>query len=332
MNQPNFYPLRFDPIFQYRLWGGRNLEEFMSTPLPGDGPYGEAWILSDRDDFASVVADGPLKGRTLTELVNEFPSEMMGSLSLDHPRFPLLLKFLDCQEMLSVQVHPADSQTNLLPPGEYGKTEAWVVIGADPKCLIYEGLRPGTNPESLRKAIDDKTLGNQLPSFTPNVGDAVYIPAGTVHTLGGGVLVFEVQENSDVTFRLFDWDRVDPKTGKPRELHVDKGLASIDFRQGVGRPVISVVEEGNPVRREMLFQGDHFWVWRTFGEVPPTVGGSNEPHVLVCLEGSGHVEHNGSNYGINKGNAMLLPAAIGECVCLPNSPMTLLEIAIPRTR
>lgn len=329
MNQSDLYPLRFDPIFQYRLWGGRGLEEFMSASLPGDGPYGEAWILSDRDDFSSKVAEGPLKGWSLTELMENFPAELMGSLAKDHPRFPLLLKFLDCQEMLSVQVHPSDSQTDLLPAGENGKTEAWVVLKADPASLIYEGLKPGTTAEALRGAIAGKTVGTLLPSFTPKVGDAVFIPSGTVHTLGGGVMVFEVQENSDVTFRLYDWDRVDAKTGKHRELHIDKGLASVGFAQGVGRSIVPVEEEDSPVHREVLFQCDHFWVWRTNGRVPPTVGGSNEPRVLVCLEGSGLIEHNDARYSIDKGNAMLLPAVVGECVCLPNSPMTLLEIAIP---
>jgi mannose-6-phosphate isomerase len=329
MKQSTLYPLRFDPIFQYRLWGGRGLEEFMSMPLPGEGPYGEAWIMSDRDDFSSVVTEGPLKGQTLTQLMRSFPEEMMGSLAEQYKRFPLLLKFLDCREMLSVQVHPSDSQTGLLPAGEKGKTEAWVVLDADPSSLIYEGLKPGTTPNSLRRAIEEKTVQTVLPSFTPKAGEAILIPAGTVHTLGHGVMVFEVQENSDVTFRLYDWDRIDSKTGKPRDLSVEKAIASIDFSQGVGRPVDPVVEDQNPVHRESLFQCDHFWVWRTFGEVPPTVGGLNDPHILVCLEGSGRVQYGDSTYGIRKGEVMLLPASIGECVCLPGDSMTLLEIKIP---
>ena len=332
MNASHLCPLRFEPIFQYRLWGGRNLQEFMSTPLPGDGPYGEAWILSDRDDFSSVVADGPLKGQTLTELVKDFPEGMMGSRAKGHPRFPLLLKFLDCQEMLSVQVHPADTQTDLLPPGENGKTEAWVVLEAGPKSRIYEGLKPGATPEVMREAIKDKMVGTLLSSFTPERGDAVFIPAGTVHTLGNGVMVFEVQENSDVTFRLYDWDRVDAKTGKPRELHVDKGIASVDFSQGEGKPVDPVLDIASPVRREVLFQNDHFWTWRTVGDTPSTVGAPNEPRVLVCLDGTGQVEHNGAKFGIEKGGVMLLPAAVGKCRCLPSSSMTLLEIAIPETK
>jgi mannose-6-phosphate isomerase len=264
--------------------------------------------------------------------MRDFPVEMMGSRAKNHARFPLLLKFLDCRELLSVQVHPSDSQTDLLPHGENGKTEAWVVLEADPASLIYEGLNPGTTSECLREAIAKKAVGSELPSFSPKVGDAVFIPAGTVHTLGRGVMVFEVQENSDVTFRLYDWDRVDAKTGKPRELSVDKAMAAINFSQGVGRPVHPEVEEESPVHRETLFQCDHFWVWRTLGEVPPTVGGSNDPRILVCLDGSGRIEHDGSTFEIRKGEVMLLPAEIGECVCLPISTMILLEIAIPEAK
>ncbi len=308
------------------------MEQFMSTSLPTDGPYGEAWILSDRDDFSSIVADGSRKGQTLTELVKDFPEMMMGSRAKGHPRFPLLLKFLDCQELLSVQVHPSDSQTELLPPGENGKTEAWVVLEAGPRSRIYKGLKPGATPAAMRQAIQDKTVGTMLANFTPTKGDAVYIPAGTVHTLGDGVMVFEVQENSDVTFRLYDWDRVDPRTGKPRELNVEKGIASVDFSQGEGKPVDPVLEKDSSLHRAMLLENDHFWVWRTVGETPRMVGTPNEPRVLVCLDGRGQVEYLGSKFGIEKGAVMLLPAAVGECLCIPTSSMTLLEIAIPEAK
>lgn len=259
MQKSQLYPLRFDPILQYRLWGGTRLEDFLPRAASGDGPYGEAWVLSDRDDFASLVAEGPLKGKSLTHLMTHYSEEIMGKSDTPGHRFPLLLKFLDCREMLSVQVHPSDLQTDLLPPGENGKTEAWVVLDADPSSRIYAGLYPSTTPELIRQAIAGKTVAEFLPSFTPKIGDAVFIPAGTVHTLGDGVMVFEVQENSDVTFRLYDWDRVDAKTGVPRELHVEKALASIDFAQGVGRPVVPLQETGV---RELLFKSDYFQVWR----------------------------------------------------------------------
>ena len=216
MSQELLYPLRFEPIYQYRLWGGRRLAGLLTAPLPGDGPIGEAWVLSDREDHPSRVADGPLKGRTISQLLEQFPQQVMGKLAGRFRRFPLLLKFLDAREMLSVQVHPADTHTDLLPAGETGKTEAWVVLEAGPKSRIYAGLRPGVTEAGLRQAIANGGVADQLAYITPQPGDAVFIPAGTVHSLGGDIVVFEVQENSDVTFRLYDWDHVDAKTGKAR--------------------------------------------------------------------------------------------------------------------
>ncbi len=223
------YPLRFEPIYQDRLWGGRRLAEVLRAPLPGQGPVGEAWVLSDRHDHSSRVSDGPLAGRTLGQLMDQFPEALLGRLAGRFARFPLLLKFLDAQEMLSVQVHPSDAYPELLPAGETGKTEAWVVLKAGPKSRIYAGLKPGTTATALRGALSDGGLTDHLACFTPKPGDGVLLAAGTVHSLGGGVVVFEIQQNSDVTFRLYDWDHVDAKTGQPRALHVEQALSCIDF-------------------------------------------------------------------------------------------------------
>jgi hypothetical protein len=175
-------------------------------------------------------------------LLEQFPEQLMGKLAGRFRRFPLLLKFLDAREMLSVQVHPSDAHTDLLPPGETGKTEAWVVLEAGPKSRIYAGLKPGTTADDLRRALANGTVADHLACFTPKAGDGVFIPAGTVHSLGGGVVVFEVQQNSDVTFRLYDWNHVDAKTGQPRPLQVDQALACIDFAQVRAVLVTPVVE------------------------------------------------------------------------------------------
>ena len=140
------YPLRFEPIYQYRLWGGRRLASLLSAPLPGDGPIGEAWVLSDRTDHQSLVANGPLKGQTLGQVMEQFREQLMGKLSSRFSRFPLLLKFLDAHEMLSVQVHPSDAHSELIPAGYTAKTEAWVVIEAEKGSQIYAGLKPGQLP------------------------------------------------------------------------------------------------------------------------------------------------------------------------------------------
>jgi mannose-6-phosphate isomerase len=329
LSQILLYPLRFEPIYQYRLWGGRRLADVLTAPLPSDGPIGEAWVLSDRDDHPSHVANGPLKGRTIGQLLEQSPEQLLGKLAQRFRRFPLLLKFLDAREMLSVQVHPADAQTDLLPAGETGKTEAWVVLGAGTESRIYAGLKPGTTADDLRRALTNGAVADHLVCFTPKPGDGVFLPAGTVHALGGDVVVFEVQQNSDVTFRLYDWDRIDAQTGQPRALQVDQALACIDFAQGAIGPVVPVVEEVKPVLRERLFLCEHFRLWRLRGQSPFTVGAAGTPRVLVCIAGDGQLEHDGANYAVGKGDVLLLPAVVGACAFRPRRAVSLLEIALP---
>jgi mannose-6-phosphate isomerase len=329
MNQMPLYPLRFEPIYQYRLWGGRRLSGLLSAPLPGDGPIGEAWLLSDRDDHQSQVANGPLKGRTIGGLMEQFRKPLMGKLAPRFRRFPLLLKFLDAREMISVQVHPSDAHPELIPAGDTAKTEAWVVIEAENGSRIYADLKPGTTAGDLRLSLADGTIADHLVGIVPKPGDGVFIPAGTVHTLGGGVVVFEVQQNSDVTFRLYDWGHVDAKTGQPRQLQVDQALASIDFAHCNGGLVTPFVVTTTPVERERFFDCEHFLLWRLRGESPFNVGAAEIPRVLVCIEGSGWLDGVGSAYGVNKGEVWLLPAVAGACEFHPNNAVTLLEIALP---
>jgi len=326
--QTALYPLRFEPIYQYRLWGGRRLADLLAAPLPGDGPIGEAWVLSDRDDHASRVADGPLKGRTIGQLMEQSPEQLLGKLAGRFSRFPLLLKFLDVREMLSLQVHPADARKDLLPAGETGKTEAWVVLEAGTKSRIYAGLKSGITADDLRRAVAGGVVADDVASFTLKQGDSVFIPAGTVHSLGD-VVVFEIQENSDVTFRLDDWGHIDPKTGRPRALQIDQALSVINMAQGEIAPVAPVVEETKPVERERLFDCDHFRLWRLRGQSPFAVGAAGAPRVLVCIEGTGRVEHGGQTYAAAKGDVLLLPAAVGVGAFRPSGAVTLLEVALP---
>ena len=230
--------------------------------------------------------------------------------------------------MLSVQVHPHDAQKDLIPEGDTGKTEAWVVLEADPKGRIYAGLKSHTSADDLRD-LTTKSADDHLASFKPKVGQGVLIQAGTVHSLGDGVMVFEVQENSDVTFRLYDWDHVDPTTGQKRDLQVDKALACVDFGQGEISPVTPAVETTAPVRREQYFDNPHFELWRTQSAAPFDVGAAGQPRVLVCVEGEGHVQYGGQDFDLERGGVTLLPAAVGACTFRPTSTATILEIAVP---
>jgi len=277
-----------------------------------------------------MVANGPLKGQTIGQLLKQWPEQLLGKMAQCYHRFPLLLKFLDAHEMLSVQVHPSDTHTELLPAGETGKTEAWVVLEAGVESRIYAGLKPGTTAEDLQRALTNGAVADHLIYFTPKPGDGVFLPAGTVHALGGDIVVFEVQQNSDVTFRLYDWDHVDAKTGQSRALQVDQALACIDFAQGAVGPVIPLVEATKPVERERLFHCEHFWLWRLRGQLPFTVGAVGVPRILICIEGTGQVEHSGATYTVGKGDVLLLPAVVGVCTFRPRSAVNLLEIALPK--
>jgi mannose-6-phosphate isomerase len=285
-------------------------------------------MLSDRDEHSSVVAEGALKGTTIRQLMEQARDRLLGRLSGQFARFPLLLKFLDVTKRLSVQVHPSDRHKELISPGDSGKDEAWVVLAEGPAACIYAGLTAGSNAQVLREAVVMGTVPGQLTSFTPQTGDSVFIPAGTVHALSD-VVVFEVQQNSDVTFRLYDWGNVEPRTGQPRPLQVEQALACIDFRQSAIRPVTPLKERLEPVLRETLFECEHFGVTRLTGEVAFVVGQTETPRVLVCLAGSAQLQHAGINHPIGAGDLVLLSAEVGACSCRPNGATSVLEISLP---
>lgn len=324
------YPLKFEPIYEYRLWGGRKLENLLSKPLPADEPIGEAWILSDRKDHASKVTEGDLKDFTLTQLMADYRYQIMGRNGNVFDRFPLLLKFLDCNEVLSVQVHPSDDQKELIPDGDTGKTEAWIVLETSEDSKIYAGLTNGTTKENLLESITNKTVSERLHHFVPKKDDAIFIQSGTVHTLGGTV-VFEVQENSDVTLRLYDWDRVDSKTGKPRELQVEKAIECIDYKQVEIGPIIPLKDAGNS-DVEKLFDNNHFILWRFTTKSASVVGFNDEPSILVCLEGKGMMSFDNTIYHLSKGEVILIPAIVGQLELVPEGDIKFLQIAIPATK
>jgi mannose-6-phosphate isomerase len=324
----SLYPLKFEPLYQYRTWGGRRLATLLGAALPGFGPIGESWLLSDRTDHASVVANGALKGQTLRQLWSRCREELLGDRVSRAEHFPLLLKFLDVRGALSVQVHPSDWQTAYLPPGESGKTEAWVVLDTGIERRIYAGLTPQATPAILRQALTSGSVAEHLESFTPATGDAVLVPAGVVHSLRD-VVVFEVQENSDVTFRLYDWNQMDAVTHEPRLLQIEAAMACIDFSQGaIGAAVPEIITPA-PLLRERLVECDQFTLWRLRSTSAFTVGVAGTMRVLVCIAGLGCVRHDGIDYALRTGEVLLLPAVVGACVCTPDHCITLLDIAVP---
>lgn len=316
------YPLRFAPIFKDYLWGGRRLAEWFPT-APTNGPIAEAWLVSDEAAHPSVVADGPLAGHTLRQLMEQFGERLLGHSS--QGRFPLLLKFLDAQSALSVQVHPTDDEAKKTNPDARGKTEAWVVLRSEPGSRIYAGLKPGVTATHIRQSLVEKTMAERLHTFEPKPGDCVFLSAGTVHAIGAGLMIFEVQQTSDITYRLHDWDRVDPKTGKRRPLHIAESLACTNFDFGPCDPVRPVIESAT---RERLVDCRYFRLWRHRSHAPFSVGATGECRIAIGVNGGATLAWAGKQYRLATGDVLLLPAAVGECKVIPEGNATILECGL----
>ncbi|MES1213292.1 MAG: type I phosphomannose isomerase catalytic subunit, partial [Singulisphaera sp.] len=250
----SLYPLRFRPLFRHYLWGGEKLRTVLGKSCGEQPTCAESWEICDRGADQSMVAAGALAGATLGELVAQYGAELFGRHAPQR-QFPLLFKFLDARLKLSVQVHPDDARAARLTPPDLGKTEAWVVIDAEPGSLIYAGLKRGFDREALAREISRGTCELCLHSFAPHASDCVFLPAGVVHAIGEGLLVAEIQQSSDTTWRLFDWNRLGPD-GKPRALHIREALDAIDYAAGPVSPVQPLSTDES--WRERLIASDKF--------------------------------------------------------------------------
>jgi mannose-6-phosphate isomerase len=236
--------ITFEPLYMERLWGGRALEMIYGRSLPTpDVPFGEAWEIVDREDAQSVVSGGKFSGMTLHELWRDRREEIFGGGLPLSDRFPLLIKILDSADDLSIQVHPPAAIAGQL--GGEPKTEMWFIADAKPGAKLYVGLRKGATRESFERAIAEGTVAEQVHAITPGKGDSIFIESGRLHAIGAGFLIHEIQQNSDTTYRVFDWNRTD-FAGKPRQLHVEESLACIDFediKPGMDKPECDTLAE-----------------------------------------------------------------------------------------
>lgn len=319
------YPLRFKPLFRRYLWGGRRLATMLGKAICDGDDYAESWEIVDHGDDQSIVAHGPLAGRTLGDLVREQPGAVLGSETTAR-QFPLLLKFLDCNRTLSVQVHPNDRQAARLDPPDLGKTEAWVVMAADPGSKIYAGLQEGVDRQSLAGALAAGRCEECLHVFEPQAGDCVFIPAGTVHALGAGLVIAEIQQASNTTFRLFDWNRVDAQ-GQPRPLHVQQSLEVIDFQRGPVAPVTPPAVGDPDFQR--LVDCDKFVLDRCRWDAPREIGGDGRFRILAVLDGQLRLAGDQGATPLSMGDAALLPVAAGPTAATPDGAADVLEIAPP---
>ncbi len=254
------YPLKFTPIYRERIWGGNALRDVLHRALPETAsPIGEAWELADRDDAQSVVANGELASQTLGELCRTYGKALLGQKVAKFDRFPLLVKLIDAGDRLSLQVHPDAAACRTLGKGE-PKTEMWYVISSHPGAKILAGLSPRTTQLQLKERLDKPEIENLLQVYPSMPGDAYYIPAGTIHAIGAGNLLLEIQQNSDTTYRISDWGRVGAD-GKPRELHLVDGVQSIDFTNRVSPRIAGTVDRASYNRKfHVISQCPYFQV------------------------------------------------------------------------
>jgi mannose-6-phosphate isomerase len=299
------------------IWGGRRLAALLGKALPTDEPYGESWEVSDHPRHRSVVAAGPAAGRSLRDLMATDAAALLGRAAGRHDTFPWLVKFLDANDWLSVQVHPDERAVRELLPGEGSKTEAWFVLEAAPGSRVYAGLLPGVDRDGLRAALEAGTVAECLHHFTPRPGDCVFLPAGTVHAVGGGVLMAEVQQTSDATFRLFDWNRRDAH-GKPRALHVREALAAIDWKQGPVRPVhVAGYPRTTGRQRQALVRCPYFELEYVQDGERFACEGDGRLQALIVVRGRGRLETPAGAEALALGQTWLLPAALPEAWCRP---------------
>jgi mannose-6-phosphate isomerase len=320
----SLYPFTFEPLFKRYLWGGRRLESVLGKPIGEGDDYAESWEIADHASGQSIVANGPLAGVSLHELVVARGQELLGRHH-PQPRFPLIFKFLDCQRDLSVQVHPSDAAAALLVPPDLGKTEAWVILDAQPGSRVYAGLKAGCNRTLLAEAIRCGRTEDCLQWFEPRPGDCVFIPAGTVHALGAGLLVAEIQQASDTTYRLYDWGRVDAQ-GKPRVLHIDQGLAAIDF--SAGQIELQSPQKTNQPHVERLARCEKFVLDRWTVASDKQIGGDDRFHILSVLQGE-IVLGDRLATTVRKGQTALVPACLPAFSITPRRESIALDMYLP---
>jgi mannose-6-phosphate isomerase len=323
------------------VWGGRQLGDVLGKALPNGGVYGEAWEISDHPSHASVVADGSYKGQTLRQLMERQPALLLGEEASHHARFPWLVKLLDACDWLSVQVHPNETDVARLWPGEGSKTEAWFVLAAAPKSRVYAGLLPGVDEKRLRNALRDGTVGACLHQFSPRPGDCVFLPAGTVHAVGGGVLMAEVQQTSDATFRLFDWNRRDAN-GQARTLHIEEALACINWNSGPIHPLrvcdypdaadAPTRSDGCVASRQKLVDCAYFTLEYLRQRDSFSCSGNGALQVMLVLHGRGRLCSGDGEWPLAAGDTLLLPASLGDATCQPDGDLGILLAALPPSR
>jgi len=333
------YPLTFEPRLLKKMWGGRKLHDILGKTLPPGEPIGESWEIYDFPPgtvegnkvwLSAAVAAGPLKGKTLHELMVSHERDLLGDVPPvgPHRQFPLLIKFLDAKEDLSIQVHP-DWKYAAAHPDAFLKSEAWYIVQSDPHARLFKGLVPGTTPEEFRHAIAEGHCERLLNTLRVKPGECYYLPSGTVHAVGAGILAAEVQTPSDTTFRVYDFNRVDPSTGSTRKLHVEQALECIHFSDPSVKPqTADPAAEDAPLAKCEYFEIDEIHTPAGTHRPLPT----GRPVIWMMLDGHASVQVRDSSDPVRfkRGDTVLLPAAMADPVLLTHGHCRWLEVRFPR--
>jgi mannose-6-phosphate isomerase len=315
-------PLIFKPVYKDYLWGGRRIPAAYGR-AGAPAVCAESWELSAHPDGESAVASGPLVGRGLASLVAEFGPSLLGSRAHDATRFPLLFKLIDARDRLSVQVHPNNSNAALT--GGEPKTEMWVVLERAPGASLYAGLAEGVTPASLRAALADGTAASQLVRLPVEPGQALFIPGGLVHAIGAGCLIYEVQQNSNTTYRLFDWNRTGAD-GKPRQLHIEESFKTIDWALRPPQMVTPAACSRDGENRWSAVVSCDFFTLRRLDLTEPcrTAVDGTSFHALFVAAGQATVIAGGESVSLSTGSSALIPASAAGYTLTPDTSATLL--------
>jgi mannose-6-phosphate isomerase len=320
-------PTRIEPIFSPRIWGARSLAPLFPEKTNLKEPLGEAWLTG----VDCRIASGPYTGKTLGEAWREMPEEWRGTHLASTPHFPLLVKFIFPADKLSIQVHPDDAYASAheQAAGSRGKTEMWYVVSAEPGARLLAGLKPGVTKEAFRQALNSQNLEDLFQSHEVHAGDTFFIPAGTPHTIGPGMILCEVQQYSDLTYRVYDYGRVDAY-GKPRELHVEKALAVMNFASGPSAKTFPLAYKRKDVDISLLAACKYFAVERWLVSLPLHWRSDAESfRVFVVLSGRGKFAWKEGSSNFRFGECWLMPQNLRQFSVVPDAPSNLLHVDIP---
>lgn len=324
------YPLRFIPLYFEKVWGGRRLATVLGRDLPPKMPIGESWEVSDHPHGKSVVANGPEQGKTLRALIEQYGAALLGArvVAQSDDTFPLLIKYIDADDKLSVQVHPNDAYAQA-HEGELGKTEMWYVLHADPGACLIAGLQNGVTAEQFRQALVDGDPANLLHQMPVKTGDSIVIPAGRIHAIMPGLVILEIQQNSDTTYRLYDWGRVG-LDGKPRALHVEQAMAVSDWQDYAPTPRTGPVTPITGGRKTELAACQYFVVNKydlTSEHTVITDGGSFT--IVNCVGGTGMLCWENGSEPLAFSDSLLIPADITSFTLHPEGDASFVLSYVP---